>query len=489
MNRQDLNVSRLLVIEERYLALKDLPKFKRKTGGSPEREIRYVERQIFLGYNVSALAMVAFATLLTLTQLLLPYPLAHVQTLSIILYVYIFLVSLYSFIIHANTISTYRLVEPLSGLPTALGKTTVPLSWFIYTGSSSIFVIIPPLTAYVWYTGDLYSIGLGLVWALIMMTLGYVTGVILSYIIEGSNRKRKLLREGPLSSILRILSIIAVFALFEIAIQLPQEIPLLPLITGKIWYFFVPIIGIAYSVFGTGQPDFYNIYVIGSTALYCMISYILYRYVNGRALEAITRGDSSTLSSSRVSGRGVHRSEIGFFGALIWKDLRNMLRNPQNLLMVLIPVFLVLPTLISVFFFSSGISFSPIIIYYSMLAIVVLSSAFYSLILLVSEGNGIRLLQILPVGVRDLTVSKSLVASMIFAFIMVPITVIIFLQLHTNPAILVMFPLSMFLGFVYTSMFNIRRLLGYFKSIPKMIKVVVCDKNIVNLSKLVQLDC
>ncbi len=459
MNRQDLMVSKLLVIEERYLALKDLPKFKKKTGGIPEKEIRYVEHQIFLGYNISAISMVGFAMLLTFTQLLLPYPLAHIQTLSIILYVYIFLVSLYSILIHTNTISTYRLAEPLRVLPTDIGKKSIPLSWFIFTGSSSIFVIIPPLIAYVYYTGIFYSIIIGLAWAFIMLALGYIAGVTLAFLIQGSSKKKRLIKEGPLSNILRLLSIISIFALFEIAVQLPQEIPILPLITGKIWYFFIPVLGVAYSVFNIGQPSLYSIYMLISIFLNGIISIFLYIYVNDRALDTVTRGDTTTLSSPNVSGSRQRRTERGFFGALIWKDLRNMLRNPQNMLMILIPAFLVLPTLISVFFFSSGIRSDSIIIYYSMLAIVVLSSAFYSLILLVSEGNGIRLLQILPVGLKDLAFSKCFVGCLMFAFIMAPITIILFIQLHSSIIVLVIFPLSMFIGFLYTSMYNIIRLL------------------------------
>ena len=460
MNKQDLMVSKLLVIEERYLALKDFPKFKSKTGGVPEKEIRYVEHQIFLGYNVSAISMVGFAMLLTFTQLLLPYPLAHIQTLSIILYAYIFLVSLYSILIHTNAISTYRLAEPLRGLPADIGKRSIPLSWFIFTGSSSLFVIIPPLITYVYYTGLFYSVFIGLAWAFIMLTLGYIAGITLAFLIQGSGKERRLIKEGPFSNILRLLSIIFIFALFEIAVQLPQEIPILPLINGNIWYFFIPVLGVAYTAFNIGQPSSYLFFLLASTILYGIITYFLYTYVNDRALDSVTRGDTTTLSSSKVSGAGLHRTESGFFGALIWKDLRNMLRNPQNMLMVMIPAFLVLPTIISVFFFTSGVRLDSILIYYSMLTIVVLSSAFYSLILLVSEGNGIRLLQILPVGLKDLAFSKCFVGSLMFAFIMIPITIILFTQLHTSIIILVIFPLSMFIGFLYTSMYNIRRLLS-----------------------------
>ena len=144
MKGRILELSRRLVIEERFIAIKNLPRFIRRTGGSATEGKRYIDRQIFFGYNVSVAAMIAFSALLTVTQVRLPYHLAHIQTLSLVLYSYIFLISLYSFLMHANVVISYKLMEPLKLLPTDMEDSVLPLSWFIFTGSPSLFVIIPP---------------------------------------------------------------------------------------------------------------------------------------------------------------------------------------------------------------------------------------------------------------------------------------------------------------------------------------------------------
>ncbi|MCL4341296.1 MAG: hypothetical protein M1431_04275 [Candidatus Thermoplasmatota archaeon] len=459
MNRDIFELSRRIVAEQRYLALKDSPKFQQKTGTTSTQGARYIERLIFLTYAVTAVSMLAFSSFLTLTQIRLPDPLAHLQTLSLLLYAYIFLISLYSFIMFTNIVRTYRLFEPLKPLPTDIGHMVLPISWFVFTGSSSLFVIVPLIAAYVWVTGNLLPAFTGVLWAFLMLALGYTAGSAMIFTLSGSMEKRPGMRSGSLSSILRVAGFLAFFVLFEIAIQIPQEIPVLPPLVMHPLYMAIPLLGIAYTVFGGPLPSFLVGYDIFMTSAYTAAIVILFLVVNRRTFNRITKSDASTFSKANISVKKLHESSSGFYITLLRKDLRNIFRKSQNFLMMLIPIFLVLPTLLSLFFYSSGISFGSISIYYSMLAIVIVSSAFYSLVLMISEGSGISVLQALPLRMRDIIYSKEYVGAIVFAFIVIPVSVLFLFRTDGNPIIFLLFPVNLIIAYVYTSLFNIRRLM------------------------------
>lgn len=463
MKGRILELSRRIVIEERFIAIKDLPRFLQRTGGSTTEGNRYMDRQIFFGYNMSIAAMIAFSALLTVTQVGLPYPLAHIQTLSLVLYSYIFLISLYSFLMQANVIISYKLLEPLKLLPTDAGNSVLPLSWFIYTGSPSLFVIIPPLIVYIWYTGKIYSILFGIAWAFIILILGYSAGNAMVFALNRSHKEKKHFRNGIISNVVRVTGFILIFALFEVAMQIPQEIPILPVITSSPIYMAVPLLGIPYIVFTLGQPGYFWFYGIIVTLIYVLAAYLFFRFMNERTVRKITLIETEQDQTFSLSRRKP-ATAYSFYGSLIWKDLRTMVRNPQNLLMVMIPAFLVLPTLISLFFFSPDLSLNSVSIYYSMITIVVLASVFYSFALLMSEGNGIRLLQVLPVMNTDLVYSKGFVGMLLFTFIVLPVSVIFFLKIHGNPMIFLLFPVNLIIAYSYSTLFSLRRLL---KKVPK----------------------
>lgn len=458
MDRQFSQMSRIIVLEERYLALKDLPKFQSKSEGSPITGRRYLSRLIYLGYDVSVSAMIAFSALLSVTQLRLPYPLAHIQTLSIVLYSYIFLVSLYSSIMYVNTLSNYHLIEPIRALPTNMGRQAIPFSWLVFTGSSSIFVIIPPLVAYVWYTGNLWAVPAGIIWAFIILALGYTAGIAAAYVMSGNRSGRKIFYSGTLSYVLKILAMISVFVLFEVAIQIPQEIPLLPLAIGHPFYIALPMVGIAYTVFETGQPQIFMFYELASSFGYLILAIVTFIFVNRKVVEKVATSDLTQTSAASVRETKMHRFEDRFYGALFWKDVRGIVRKPQNVLMFLIPAFLVLPTLVSVFFFTPGLGLISVYNYMILLIVVVLSSAFYSLLLMVFEGNEINLLRLLPLGDKELIFSKGFVGAFIFVFVLVPISILFFLHVHPGIITLIFVPLNLMSAFLGTSFYNIRRL-------------------------------
>lgn len=450
-------MSRRLVIEQRYLALKDSQKFQQRMGASTMQGERYIQRLIMTTYLFTSAMMGLFSAFLVNSDTGVTSIVDHMQTISFILYSYVFLFSLYSVVMFINIIRNYKLFEPLRVLPTNLGHFILPLSWFVYNGSSSLYVIIPIIVEYTLFTGNLSAIPFGIILAVIVMAMGYLSGVLIVSFLSSRNANAKRGKLGAFSNLTRLVGVIGIFVLFEIALQAPNMLPQFPPITTHLYLMFVPLINVSYVAY----PSFLNtnmlIIATLSTALYAALFLYLFIRFNKRIFLRISEQDlmsQATLhhSESRVVVKGFYRNSFS-------KDIRNIFRKPQNATMVLIPIIFVTPTLFQLFFYSSSVSFGTISVYLSLLSIVIVSSAFYSIVLIISEGNGISVLQSLPIKLRDIIYSKNYVGAIIFTIIVTPISILFILKESTSVLEMVLLPANLIVAYVYTSLYNLRRLL------------------------------
>lgn len=450
-------MSKRLVSEQRYLALKDSQKFQEKMGSSSSQGSRYIQRLIITTYLITSVMMVFFSYFLVSANFGISNELAHLQSLSFIIYAYIFLFSLYSVILFINIIKTYKLLEPLKTLPTNVGHQILPLSWFVYNGSSSLFVIIPPLYEYASVSGNHYLFPLGILWALLIMSLGYVAGILVVAFLGGKGSSGRKGRLGAFSSIFRLSGVILVFVLFEIALQAPSAIPVFPRITTHIWMYFVPLINVSYIAFPLSNRLDLLLLSLLATAIYTVLLLTAFWKFNSLIFRKVSEQESISFSSSREGHR--KKPVRGFYRNNFTKDVRNIFRKPQNATMVLIPIIFVTPTLFQIFFYSSSVSFGTISIYYSLLSIVIVASSFYSIALIISEGNGISVLQSLPLRMRDIVYSKNYVGTAIFVIIVTPVALLFLFRISSDILTIFLLPANLIVSYVYTSLFNIRRLL------------------------------
>ncbi len=455
-------MSKRLVTEQRYLALKDSQKFQQRMGSSAKQGERYIQRLIITTYLFTSVMMGFFSTFLVNSDSGVTSMVDHLQSISFILYSYIFLFSLYSVVMFINIIRNYKLFEPLRVLPTNLGHFILPLSWFVYNGSSSLYVIIPIIIEYTIYTGNLSAIPFGILMAFVVMGMGYLSGVLIVSFLSSRNASAKRGKLGAVSNLTRLVGLIGIFVLFEIALQAPNMLPSFPSITSHLYLMFVPLINVSYVAF----PSFLNtgLLLISTLSLASYAALFIYLFVkyNRKIFLRISEQDSvsqATLhhSESRVIVKGFYRNSFS-------KDVRNIFRKPQNATMVLIPIIFVTPTLFQLFFYSSSVSFGTISVYLSLLSIVIVSSAFYSIVLIISEGNGVSVLQALPVRLRDVIYSKNYVGAIIFTIIVTPISILFIVKESPGILAMVLLPANLIVAYVYTSLYNLRRLL---RKLPK----------------------
>ena len=455
-------LSSRIVSEQRYLALKDSTKFQQRATASTRQGYRYIRRLIRTSYAVTSLMMFLFSYLLVVANNGVNNPVAHVQLISFVIYAYIFIFSLYSVIMFINIIRGYGLFEPIKPLPTSIGHQVLHISWFVYNGSSSLFIVVPLIYEYTVLTHSYYAIPLGIIWAFATMALGYMCGVILVTYIGGTHHHTRRGKLGALSNVARILGVIVAFVIFEIALQEPGSLPALPPISFHPYYMFVPLINISYTAYPVSYLFGTILTEILVTLLYAGAIGILFLKFNSIIFGRITNQESHSAQAREGTGRKaiVH----GFYRNTFIKDIRNIFRKPQNATLVILPVIFVTPTLFQIFFYSSSVSFGSVSLYYALMSIVVVSSTFYAIALIISEGNGISVLQSLPLKVSEIIYSKNIVGTVIFASIVTPISILFLMK--ESPGILVMFllPANLVVVYIYTSLFNIRRLV---RKLPK----------------------
>ena len=454
-------IGKRIMIEQRYLAIKNSNRFTSRFRKGGEKATSYLSQSIKISYAASSVSFIIFSTILSEPYFGSAGSLRGLSNLTFLLYVYLMMISIYSSLIFFNTIKTNNLLEPLHPLPIRSGYGVLWSSWFRYTGSASIFVTIPPLILFYSKFGSIAGIAFGIVWAFIITIFGFLAGSTISVFVSSHFNERRRSFSNSIRGILRIFVVIAIFLFFETSVYLPKDIPfIIPSLSGLESYF-VFFANIPYLIYGHYFFTSQYLYGILATLLYGFLVYIFYKKVG-----PLIYNDLNTTSAQLSPGfekKQFHFPAYGFYRSLIMKEFRTIFRKSQNLILLFIPVFFILPTLISVLFYGDiqSIGFSSV--YYSLISVVVVCSSFYSLVMIISEGSGIEVLKSLPIKTGKIIFAKNMVGIVVFMFISIPITVV-FLFYSGSPLYLYFIIIfDLISAYIFSSLFNMRRL---YRKIP-----------------------
>ena len=450
-------ISKRLMVEQRYLAMKNSTKFQNRISRADTNKTRYLETYINSSYAVSAFSFIFFSVFLTAPYAQAGQSYLRMADISFLLFLYAFIISIYSSILFINTLQGYRLIEPIKPMPLKISRHVIPLSWFAYTGSTAVFVVAPALILYTWIFRDPFTIVFGLIWTILVIVLGFTAGSGI-FIFLGSrfNQKRSSV-VNSLKGILRIVFIIVIFIIFEMGVYFPDSLPdIIPAVHQPVSWF-IPFLNIAYIVF----MDHFTLEAaagaVVSTAIYAAVIAFLFSRISRRLFEKIS--DQGLMGKSERKSWREKFSIHGFYQSFFIKEIRLIARKSQNVIFIFIPIFFILPTIFSIFLYGDPGQFSTLSTYYSLLSIVVVCASFYSLILIISEGNGIEILFSLPLALRKIIYSKGLVGLAIFSAIIVPVTIILtgtFRSFHLYDLLI---PANLIAAYAFASMFNIRHLI------------------------------
>ncbi|MEM3676383.1 MAG: hypothetical protein QXV22_04940, partial [Thermoplasmataceae archaeon] len=328
-------------------------------------------------------------------------------------------------------------------------------SWFLYNGSSSMFVVIPlALVIGIYFGRPLYSL-LTVIWGLAYIVLGFSLGVLIDTAFSG-RKSRRSFRKG--TELIRNIGLISVFILFYLALQFITRIPDLPPIQNFPLLYLAPVINSSYL----GIPLENNtlqavISVLGTLIEFSLIA-LLYSKSVAKSYSILAYG--SEPSSGNGYNGGLKMDKGGKYSVTFKKEIRNIFRKSQYSAMMLIPVFIVLPTVLSVFFYAPVGSLQTTYLYFSFLAIVTVSSSFYSLVLVISEAGSIGILQSLPIRMKDIVYTKSYVGLVVFSAIMIPLSLLLMTKSDSQLDMYLLVPVNFLVAYAYTSLRNLNWLMN-----------------------------
>lgn len=454
-------ISKRLMVEQRYLAMKNSPKFQNRISRVDTNKTKYLETYINSSYAVSAISFVFFSIFLTAPYAQSNQAATRMADISFLLYIYAFIISIYSTILFISTLQNFKLIEPIKPMPLKVSKHVIPISWFAYSGSTALFVVAPALAFYAWTFKDPLTLIFGLIWTILTILFGFAVGAAI-FIFLGSrlNQKRSSI-VNSLKGIMRIVFIIIIFIIFELGVYFPDSLPnIIPAIHPPLNWL-IPFLNIAFIVFIDHATLEAFAGGVGATALYSMATALLFSYVSARLFDRIS--DQGLMGKSDKKGWRDRFSIHGFYRSFFIKEIRLIARRSQNVIFIFMPIFFILPTIFSIFLYGSPGQYNTLSTYYSLLSIVIVCASFYSLILIISEGNGIEILFSLPLGLRKIIYSKGMVGLAIFSTIIVPVTILLIGSAKNFQLFDLLVPVNLIIGYAFSSIFNIRHL---FRKLP-----------------------
>ena len=404
MNNKTLFLSKLIMVEQRYLALKDTPKFQQNVNSANKEA--YFMRNILMSY-------LSNAVLFTMIFLLLDSvyfeekDIAALASFGLIIFLYLFLIGIYNSIVFLNSIYNNNIMSPLKSIPIQVNVNVPFVSWFVYNASSYIFVVLPSAVFFFILTGDYETIFLALLYAFLVMMLSFIISSVF-FIYSG----KKVKKHTSIRNVIRILMLFVFLALFYLLLENPAYFGYVSAAISSLPYYirvFAFPINTEYIVFYNYQlPLLFRILELFLSLLFFAIILLIYTKIRYKIYEILMTSEENASSEKIFSSVKTH----GMLRAFLNKDIKSTFRKTQNLSYIFLPVLFVIP-----FFFAAGTTSGLDSAFFSLLYLVEFVSSFYAIFLLVVEGKGIEVLNSLPVKKSDITFYKSIFGLIIFSVI------------------------------------------------------------------------
>ncbi|MEM0139714.1 MAG: hypothetical protein QXZ44_03780 [Ferroplasma sp.] len=447
MKDNKISLNRLIMVEQRYIALKDTPKFQRTV--NQKNKSSYFMNNILMSYFSNSVLFTLIFALLNLVY----YESGEYTLLAsfgLIVFLYLFVMGIYNSISFLNSVYNNNIMSPLKSLPIDVNVNVPFSSWFIYNGSSYIFVIIPSVLFFFLLEHDYQTIFLATLYAFSVLLLSFI---ISSLIFIYSGKKTK--KHTSIKNVIKILMLFIFFGLFYGLLEEPQYFLYLSSAITSLPYYvrlFVFPINIEYIVYLNFNISLlYRILETVLSIAFFLVLLLIYFAIR-RKIYAILMTSEENSSSERITGK---IATYGLMKSFLIKDFKSTFRKPQNLMYIFLPVLFVIPFFIEASSTDSAL-YSPFFILLFLTELVV---SFYSIFLLVIEGKGIEILNSLPVSKRSIANYKSVFGLIIFTvLVIIYITVTAAINRKIEPVYLIYLidVISLFYVILY---FNIARLM------------------------------
>ncbi|WMT51657.1 MAG: hypothetical protein RE471_01950 [Ferroplasma sp.] len=392
------------MVEQRYLALKDTPKFQQNVNSGNKQS--YFMRNILMSYLSNAVLFTMIFLLLD-SVYFAERDTAALASFGLIIFLYLFIIGIYNSIVFLNSVYNNNIMAPLKSIPIKVNVNVPFASWFIYNSSSYIFVVLPSAVFFYILTGDYETIFLALLYAFLVMMLSFIISSVL-FIYSGKKAKK----HTSIRNVIRILMLFVFLGLFYLLLENPAYFGYVSAAISSLPYYvriFAFPINTEYIVFYNYQlPLLYRVLELFLSILFLGIILFVYSKIRYKIYEILMTSEENQSSEKIFSTVKTH----GMLRAFLNKDIKSTFRKTQNLSYIFLPVLFVIP-----FFFAVDSASALDSGFFSLLYLVEFVSSFYAIFLLVVEGKGIEVLNSLPVTKREITLYKSIFGLIIFSVI------------------------------------------------------------------------
>ena len=342
---------------------------------------------------------------------------------------YIILIPLYIYILAFSTYTTVSFLEytrntnsirMLGILPVKRPNLILFQSWFFYSGSLGIFLLVPASFIYISQGGSILEVPLQFINAVTSIILGYSIGSLVSNI----RRSPGSVRVRALRNVLRNAAIAAMFLIFYAGISfLPNSGIMFTHFYRSRIFIFIPFINFPYA-FHSGISDVDSIWQVLQYSLYAGVSFLFLAFSSKKSFMGIIEGGShNSTPGSNFKSLSSRKIGKGYFRPSVIKDSKLILRESLPSLLVFTPLFLIFPYDISLLSISYSKEIITLFMVFFSSIVSVISAACYSIAILTVESGGIQYLSILfPDQKRALTL-KMLSSVSIFLLIYIPMII------------------------------------------------------------------
>ncbi len=442
-------LSKVIMVEQRYLALKDSPQFQRRM--EYEDKNKYFSRYILTSYVMNAITFSLFSVLLNSVYFGEKNS-ASIASFGLIFYIYLFILGIYNSIVFLNSIYVNNIMSPLKSIPINVNVNVPFISWFIYNASSYIFIIIPSIIFFFLLKFDYQTIFLGLLFSFIVLLLSFIISS--AIFIYGGQKAKK---HSSIKNVIKILSLFIFLGVFYAVLENPGIFSYITVYLNSLPYdvkYLIFPINLQYIIYlNYNAPLFLRLIEIIVSVVILIIFLFAYSKIRYRLYNILMTSEENSSTEIILSEIKSDKLYKGF----IKKDIKSTFRKSQNLTYIFLPVLFTIPLFLEI---GTGIFSSTLII---LIYLTIFVSSFYSLFLLVIEGKGIEILNSLPVTKNQISYYKSIFGLIIFAFISMVLIIISSLLIKNIGVIDILEFIDVLLLFYIILYTNIKRLI---KKVP-----------------------
>ncbi|MEM0160907.1 MAG: hypothetical protein QW258_01640 [Thermoplasmata archaeon] len=399
----------ILTREEAYLGIKNA-----YNGDKSSNRINARLKNVVLYNNLNFAVIYLILSASFSYYIYLSHTFATLNGVYFVIYLFVFIVSLFYSTLFLGNIIDLNLIEPLKAMP--ISKRTIiysiTLSWLFYSGLSVLFIAVPVTIVTFMIYHSLFTIIIELTWILIVLMFGYSIGILLSFFISSKSYRSKSKRSA-VKQALKVFIVIFIILFWQLIFYLSRYIfgffNVFTLQYSGYWFLFP--FSASYSVANTFNAPLLSIF---TTIAYLILFSIVFVYSSNRLNKFIFEGFYIKESSKNTKIKhSVLSYKAPWLGYLI-RTAHFLGRKPQALISFIIPFAFFIPLIMNIIG-QTSISFTYLL-GSSLIIVIMLSIA--SLSTMVMEGKSYWVLNMLPVSKNQLAKIKAKSEFIIFVIIL-----------------------------------------------------------------------